>query len=285
MPKLDCLHWCRRLLFGLMFPIALSPGAAQEHPGLRISTPAEIASEFASVPCDNAGRLPAVRAMLTRLGAQDSDFRIDRFDAYDGVENLVLILPGESPEKIVIGAHYDKIGDGCGAVDNWTGQVALAHLYRTLHGMQLKKTLVFVAFGREENGLVGSRAMVSAIPHEQLASYCAMINIDSLGLARPQVADNMSSRTLERLAVDVANSMDIPFSHVTIGGSASDSNAFTAKKIPAITLHGLDRNWMHVLHRREDQASKVNPMSVYLGYRLALSMVARMDQTPCDAYR
>src|SRR3712207_7015935 len=45
--------------------------------------------------------------------------------------------------------------------------VALSHLYRTLKDVPLKKTLVFVAFGKEEKGLVGSRAMTDAIGKEQ----------------------------------------------------------------------------------------------------------------------
>ena len=277
--------WYRQVALGLMLTTPFSTGIAREPSDLRISTPEEIAQEFVSVPCENKDRLPAVRAMFARMGAQDADFRIDRFDDYNGVENLVVVVPGESSDKIVIGAHYDKRGDGCGAVDNWTGQVAIAHLYRTLRSLHLKKTLVFVAFGREEERLVGSRAMVSAIPREQLGSYCAMINVDSLGMARTQVADNMSSGKLEQLAADVAKSMDMRFTHSALSGAYFDSNSFIAKKIPALTIHGLDINWTQVLHQREDQASRVNPMGVYLGYRLALSMVASVDQAPCDSYR
>jgi len=219
------------------------------------------------------------------MGAQASDFRVERFGEYGGVENLVIVKPGESQEKIVIGAHYDKRGDGCGAVDNWTGQVALAHLYGTLRNVSTRKTLVFVAFGREEESLVGSRAMVNAIPREQLAGYCGMVNVDSLGLARTQVADNMSSRSLEQLAADLARQMDMPFSHASLPRAYSDSNSFMSKGIPALTIHGLSNNWTQVLHQREDQGSLVKPLGVYLGYRLALSMIVSMDQAPCDAYR
>lgn len=245
----------------------------------------EIARDVEAVPCDNAQRLPAVRSLYEKAGATPSNIRIDAYRDYGGVENLVVVKPGDSPETIVIGAHYDKAGDGCGAVDNWSGQVAVTQLYRTMRDLKTSKTLVFVAFGREENGLVGSRAMVQAIPREALPQYCGMINIDSLGLSRPQVADNMSTKPLERLAADVAKEMGIPFSHASLTRAYSDSNAFMGKKIPAITIHGLDNNWTQILHRREDQAAKVDAASVYLGYRLALSMVARLDQTPCGAYR
>ena len=52
---------------------------------------------------------------------------------------------------------------------------------------------------------------------------------------------------------------------------------FIEKKIPAVTIHGMSNNWSNVLHTGNDQASKVNAMSVYLGYRLTLAMIARVS--------
>src|SRR5688572_5447914 len=117
------------------------------------------------------------------MGAPASDISVEKFD---GVENITLLKRGSTPEVIVIGAHYDKVSHGCGAIDNWTGVVAIAHLYRTIKDQPLKKSVLFVGFGREEDGLVGSKEMVRAIGKEGRARYCAMVNIDSLGLGVPQ---------------------------------------------------------------------------------------------------
>jgi putative aminopeptidase FrvX len=223
-----------------------------------------------------------VKSLFERAGAPTPDLTMD---THKDVENLVVVKKGESAEKIVIGAHYDKVGDGCGALDNWSGLVTLSHLYRTVRDIPFKKTLVFVAFGKEEKGLVGSRAMVKAIGKEQVAEYCAMVNIDSLGLGPPQVADNMSSKPMGRLAAELAKEMEIPFGHASIRGANADSSSFVARKIPAVTIHGLNNDWSKVLHSKKDQASEVNATSVYLGYRLALAMVARLDGMPCDALK
>ena len=91
-------------------------------------------------------------------------------------------------------------------------KAAMSHVDRTLKDLAAKKTLIFVAFGKEEKGLIGSRAMVNAIGKDQPAQYCAMINIDSLGIVAPQVADNLSSKKLAQLAADVAKEMEMPFS-------------------------------------------------------------------------
>ena len=272
-------------LLALLLPLAAAMAGPADRMAPTVATPDDIAQDVLAVPCDNAQRQAAVRALYERMGANPADLRVERFSDRGGVENLVLVKPGRSPDTIVIGAHYDKTGDGCGAVDNWTGQVAAARLYQTLRDVALEKTLVFVAFGREEEGLVGSRAMANAIPEDRLPTYCGMVNIDSLGLARPQVADNMSTRPLLQLAKDLAKELDIPFKHAALGRANSDSSAFVARTIPAVTIHGLDRKWMRVLHRREDQATRVDATGVYLGYRLALAMVARLDRAPCNAYR
>jgi Zn-dependent M28 family amino/carboxypeptidase len=260
---------------------------APQHAGARqtafkLSTVEQIKEDFAAVPCKNDERLEAVKALFERAGASASDVSVEK---YKGVENLVLVKKGESDERIVVGAHYDKVSDGCGAVDNWTGIVAVSHLFRTLKDVPLKKTLVFVAFGKEETGLVGSRAMANAIGKERGAGYCAMVNIDSLGLAPPQVADNMSSRKMKDLAASLAKEMKMPFASARIPGADSDSSSFMSKRIPAVTIHGMSLDWRTVLHTRRDQASRVNPANVYMGYRLALALVTRADESPCAAYR
>jgi hypothetical protein len=265
----------------LVFLVVVVPTGAQD-PGIKVSTPEQIKEEFTTVPCEDKKRLDAVKALFEREGAPAADVTIDQLK---DVENFVLTKKGESAEKIVIGAHYDKVSHGCGAVDNWTGVVTLAHLYRTLKDVPLKKTLIIVAFGKEEKGLVGSRAMTKTITKEQATEYCAMINIDSLGLAPPQVANNMSSKKLGQFTEDLAKEMKMPFSRARIEGANSDSTSFVEKNIPAVTLHGMSNEWSNVLHTGNDQVSKVNPMSVYLAYRLALAMVARLDQAPCAAYK
>lgn len=265
----------------LVVALASNPVAAQDAAS-KVSSVEDIGKGFAAVPCEDSERLAAVKALFEQAGAPAASLRLDTFK---DVENLIVTKPGASSERIVIGAHYDKVADGCGAIDNWTGQVALTQLYRTLRDVPLRKTLVFVSFGKEEKGLVGSRAMTEGMSEEQVAGTCAMINIDSLGLGPPQVADNMSNTKLRQVAAEVAKQMEIPFGHARIKGANSDSSAFVGKNIPAVTIHGLNRAWPRILHSRQDQATKVNATSVYLGYRLALAMIVRLDQAACDAYK
>ena len=274
-------HLSTLILIQLLFAGTLASSGTQEN-GIVVSTPESIKAEFDSVPCKDEDRLNAVKALFERMGAAPAEISVEK---YKNVENVVVRKQGASPEMIVVGAHYDKVPQGCGAIDNWTGIVTLAHLYQSLRSASLQKTIVFVAFGKEEQRLTGSRAMVGAISKDQVAQYCEMINFDSLGLAVPEVADNLSSRKLASFAGEVARDLKISFHHGNLAGADADSDSFIGRRIPAITIHGLTDQWPTVLHSRNDQTSRLNFTKVYSGYRLGLEMLTRLDKSSCSEYR
>ncbi len=112
--------------------------------------------------------------------------------------NVIGILEGIDPvlknETIVIGAHYDHLGKGGmgslaanstevhhGADDNASGTSALIELARTFaQSRKNKRTIIFMAFGGEEEGLLGSKYYVNN-PVFPLDKTVAMINMDMVG--------------------------------------------------------------------------------------------------------
>jgi Iap family predicted aminopeptidase len=278
----------RSTLLAAVCLLIFSSGAfaqVTDYPPPELITPREeIKAEFDSVPCKNADRLKAVKALFEKMGAKPEEIAVEKVK---GIENVIIrkTAAKETAEKIVIGAHYDKVADGCGAIDNWTGVVAIAHIYRTVKDLPLKKNIVFAAFGEEEKGLVGSSGMVGAIKKEQAAEYCAMINIDSLGIGIPQTLDNISSKKLIDFTLALAKEMKVPFAHARVDGASSDSAPFIGKKIPAVTIHALNDDWRKILHSSNDQPSKVNHESVYVGYRVALALLVRIDAAGCQEFR
>jgi Zn-dependent M28 family amino/carboxypeptidase len=266
----------------LLLPLAGASGFSYSDNSPTLSTLDEIKAEFAGVVCKNDKREPAVRALFEKMGAAASDITVEKFG---GVENLVIRKAGTTAETVIIGAHYDKVPDGCGAIDNWSGIVALAHLYRSLRNLRMSKTLLFVAFGKEEQGLLGSHAMVKAMSKEQAAAVCAMVNLDSFGMGAAQAAANMSSKKLSESAAKIAERMKIPFGNAAIADAEADSMSFMDRGIPAITLHGVTNGWEKVLHTDNDKPAKVDAVSVYLGYRVALALTVEIINAPCGAWR
>lgn len=246
-----------------------------------LATEMDLENDLMLVKCQNEERLAAVRSLFAGKGAVGSELKIEKIKT---VENLVVTLRGATDETIIVGAHYDKVRPGCGAIDNWSGIVIIANLFRTLRGFTLQKTYKFVAFGQEEKGLVGSENMARAIPKDDRKKYCAMVNLDSFGLAAPQVLANMSDRKLTRLAKTVAKRFKLRFSQASLDARA-DSQSFRNVGIPSITFHGLSNRFDKFIHSKKDTLENTKARSVYLGYRFALQFIIDLETSKCDAFR
>lgn len=112
--------------------------------------------------------------------------------------NVIGIVEGRDPvlknEAIIIGAHYDHLGRGgdgslapnsseihYGADDNASGTSALIELARQFREEKNnKRTIIFIGFGGEEEGLLGSKAYTNN-PVFPLDKTVAMINMDMVG--------------------------------------------------------------------------------------------------------
>ena len=232
--------------------------------------------------CNNGERLEAVKSLFKSKGVSDEEMKVEKVDH---VENLILTKKGKTEETIVIGAHYDKVGLGCGAIDNWTGLVVLANLFAKYKTIETGKTLVFVAFGREEEGLLGAHAFVKSIPREKRGQVCAMVNLDSFGLFYPQVLAHVSDGRLTEFAKELADEVKMPLGTPSIVGADADSSAFLAKDIPAITFSGLSSRWKEYLHTGQDKIKNVNHQAVFVGYNFASLFLNRVEPKPCNAFR
>jgi len=98
------------------------------------------------------------------------------------VYNTVAEIRGtEKPDEVVIlGAHLDSWDLGTGATDNGTGSMAVLAAARALQkvGVKPKRTIRFVLFSGEEQGLNGSRAYVAA-HQDELAKVSGMLVHDT----------------------------------------------------------------------------------------------------------
>lgn len=98
------------------------------------------------------------------------------------VYNTVAEIRGtEKPDEVVIvGGHLDSWDLGTGATDNGTGSMAVLEAARALQklGVKPKRTIRFVLFTGEEQGLNGSKAYVKAHAAE-LEKISAMLAHDS----------------------------------------------------------------------------------------------------------
>src|SRR6266404_2147853 len=109
---------------------------------------------------------------LLDAGAVEAEVNIGSSFSGKPVEvyNTVAEIPGtEKPDEVVIvGGHLDSWDLGTGATDNGTGSMAVLAAARALQklGVKPKRTIRFVLFTGEEQGLNGSKAYVKAHQNE-----------------------------------------------------------------------------------------------------------------------
>lgn len=195
---------------------------------------------------------------------------------------------------LVVGAHYDHIGRGGygslspgvyavynGADDNASGTSAVLELARRVASAPASRDVVFAWFGAEEEGMVGSRWMVSHRP-PALTSVTAMINLDMVGRLRECrlfVEERATARALPTI-VDEANGsygFDArPWEPTRGPWGASDHMTFTEARIPAVFLFtGLHDDY----HRPHDDAPTLN----YRGLGAVVGYAERVLRLVADA--
>jgi hypothetical protein len=104
--------------------------------------------------------------------------------------NVIGLLPGHDPqhkhEYVVLSAHLDHLGIGRpingdaiynGAMDNAAGIASLIEAAKALSAQPIKRTILFIAFTGEEEGMLGSQYYV-AHPTVKLKDIVAAINMD-----------------------------------------------------------------------------------------------------------
>jgi len=221
--------------------------------------------------------------------------------------NVIGVLEGHDPalknEAIVIGAHYDHLGHGGqgslaanssdihhGADDNASGTAAIIELARQFaKDKSNKRTIIFIAFSGEEDGLFGSKYYVNN-PVFPLDKTVAMINLDMVGRLKDNklTVGGIGTASEWKQLVEGRNTvgMHIP-QHVYAqifalqlnedGFGPSDHSSFYGKNIPVLFFFtGTHLDY----HKPSDTFEKIN----YVGTARIVNFVAAIakaaDQNP-----
>ena len=130
------------------------------------------------LPCVNINAKSAVK--LIENGTAQAKIVLEQ-DEYSGKShNVVLDLPGETEEYIVLTAHYDSTSLSQGAYDNMSGSVGLLGIADYFKNRTHRYGLRFVWCGSEERGLLGAKAYVKD-HEEERKQFVLNINLDMIG--------------------------------------------------------------------------------------------------------
>lgn len=278
-------------------------------PGFDRESALALAEELASTyPDRSPGALGPVRWFRDQLGPYGfSGIREETFEeTIPGrgrvtLRNLAALVPGRSPQGIVIMAHRDNAGAGPGANDNASGTAALIELARsyatptgaggqaTAPRVRPAHTLVFLSTDGGAFGGLGARRFVQDSPFRH--NVVAVVNLDSIaGSSPPRVAiagDEPRSPTPTLVATAAARlekesgrpsrrpsalqqlvDLAYPF-------SLTEQAPFVGRGIPAVTLTTVGDRPPATFGDTADRLNSVRMLEVG---RAAQDVVASLDQ-------
>lgn len=176
-------------------------------------------------------------------------------DSLRPAANVIGFLDNQAPFTIIIGAHYDHLGQGRqgssrdslpegkihnGADDNASGVAGLLELVRYFSGNNLREpyNLLFIAFSAEELGLLGSRHFTDhpTLPLEQVHF---MLNMDMIGRYDPDRGLGIGGYGTTPSWPEVFRDVQTPIRFFTdnAGKGGSDHHSFYLKNIPVLFFH------------------------------------------------
>lgn len=159
--------------------------------------------------------------------------------------NVLGYLPGSDPDAhdrvIVVGAHRDHFGRQAGllfpgADDNASGTAVMLEVARALAALTPpRRSVLFVSFSGEEQGLLGSKLYV-AQPAFPLDHTLAMVNIDHAGIGNGRLTVGVTGvdKSLAQQAAAAAGLAD----HVDVFGffPGGDHVPFKEANVPTMTV-------------------------------------------------
>jgi len=181
--------------------------------------------------------------------------------------NVVATVTGsEIPEEeIVLGGHLDSWDLATGAIDNGIGSFAVVDIARAFKANNLnpKRTVKFVLFMGEEQGLFGSRHMVKeAIDGGTIENIKYMMNLDMggnpIGMNAGGKLDNENFFTELGATIQEQDSI-YKNSFSNNSGLHSDHQPFMLEGVPILSIHSnLDRSIYGCYHSDCDDFNLVN---------------------------
>jgi uncharacterized protein len=179
--------------------------------------------------------------------------------------NVLGVLPGRDPKYadqiIVLGAHYDHLGQGpegtvwAGANDNASGVAVLLEMARAWQeqGYIPRHTVLFAAWDAEEEGLLGSSHYVRE-PRYPLESTVAMIQLDMVGAGGDTLWIDGGGELAEQLQ-SAAQAVGVETESTSLG--RSDHVPFLQSGIPADLLIWQFHDGEPRYHRPEDTPATI----------------------------
>lgn len=236
--------------------------------GVLLTGTASVTGELISIPAVCIGKEDGM-ALKEKLKTKKAQATISMTNHSDMIKarNVIATLKGsELPdERIIVGGHLDSWDLATGAIDNGIGSFAILDMARAFKANKLtpKRTIQFVMFMGEEQGLLGSRHMVDKASKDgSIENVKYMMNCDMTGNpvginAGGQLEDTTFFKSLGAEVQKIDTLFKNSFSNRS--GLHSDHQPFMLEGVPVLSMHSnLDRSIYRCYHSDCDDFNLVN---------------------------
>lgn len=174
-----------------------------------------------------------------KAGKVYSHITLTNFSGMIKARNVIATIKGKSlpNEKVVVGGHLDSWDLATGAIDNGIGSFSVLDMARTFQALHLRpeRTVEFVLFMGEEQGLLGSRAYVDqSIKDKSIHQVRYMLNYDMTNDPKGYSSSSDESKELFQSIGAIARSIDTTFKNTFRSGAGlhSDHQPFMLHGVP-----------------------------------------------------
>jgi len=206
-------------------------------------------------------------------------------------QNVVGVLRGEGTlrdEWVIVGAHYDHVGVRGGVIhngadDNASGTAGMLEIARALvlhegadgFGSADRRSIMFIAFGMEELGLIGSYFYCQN-PLVPLSRLAAMLNLDMIGRLRSNSLYVIGEDTGQEWS-DLLRRYEPSLTYQALADAGTDHRCFRQNGRPVMSLFtGLHADY----HQPSDDPATLDVAGLQTVANLALELAVNLAVRP-----
>ncbi|MDD5090013.1 MAG: M28 family metallopeptidase [Candidatus Wallbacteria bacterium] len=190
-----------------------------------------------------------MQALFASFGLQS---RVIEYSLWDtAVYNIEAVKKGtgNGNKKVLVVGHLDSISekqmtDAPGADDNASGSAGVLAVAEALQGIELEKTVIFMLFTGEEQGLKGSEDYIRK--HVVMDDIEAVLNMDMIGFCSKQPGavlletERLAESLVQRIATATRTYTDLVPS-ISYYAWGSDHEPFLKRNVPAVLI--IEKDW------------------------------------------
>lgn len=131
-------------------------------------------------------------------------------DKKHNVKNVIGSITGqeEAAETFIIAAHYDSYPGSLGMDDNGSGVLGLLEAMRVLSQYNFAHTVKFIAFDKEEDGLIGSLSYVLGGGIKASEKIAGVVNFDMIGIASDVPGSQIVPEGFDQLYPEICKAIE-----------------------------------------------------------------------------